>query len=157
MRHVIRSVKYLLALVVIFVAMMLLVGYTGQVKLTIAEQFDIFMTNNNGALKIALLVVLAAVYPFFGFIKRSVDGTVDEYRDKIIVAMESAGFAFVGERDGVMIFRASNILRRVTFLFEDKIEVRQQGDKIELSGVRRGVAYAAYCLDGFIQNSKRAE
>ncbi len=156
MRHVIRSVKYLLAMAVIFVALMLLVGSTGQIKLTAQEQLELFMANK-GALKLALLVVLAAVYPLFGFIKRSVDGTIEEYREQVIVAMQSSGFAFVEEREGVLIFRANTILRRVTFLFEDKIEVRQVGGAIQIEGVRRGVAYAAYCLDGFIQNSKRAE
>ncbi len=156
MRHFIRSVKYLVALAIIFAAMMLLVGSTGQIKLSLQEQIDIFMANN-GAMKMALLVVLAAIYPMFGFIKRSVDGTIVEYRQQIITAMQSSGFVFIEEREGVMIFRANNIFRRITFLFEDRVEVRQVGDMIQIEGVRRGVAYAAYCLDGFIQNSKRAE
>ncbi len=156
MKHLIRSIKYLVLMVTILVVVALFMRFNGSIELTPSEQFAIFMANN-GALKLAFFVLLAATYPLFGFVKRAVQGDITENRDQIIVAMETSGFTLREERDGVMIFRANTILRRIAFLFEDRIEVRQVGDNIQVDGIRKGVVYAVYCLDGFIKNSKRGE
>ncbi len=71
--------------------------------------------------------------------------------------MESSGFSLVEQSEERMVFRANTIFRRVAFLFEDRIIVTQKGDKIHIDGIRRGVVYVVYCLEGFIKNSKRAE
>ncbi len=153
MRHFIRSVKYLLMLVVIFVVVTLFMNFAGSLDLSLEEQFALFMANN-GVMKIIFLVVLSAVYPLFGFIKRDVEGDIVENYDQIIVAMETSGFSLKEKRDGELKFTANTIFRRLAFLFEDTITVTQRGDKIHIEGVRRGVVYIVYCLDGFIQNSK---
>ncbi len=54
----------------------------------------------------AVIVVLAALYPKFGFITRRVEGDVEEHREQILNAFRSAGFELVGEEEGVMRFRA---------------------------------------------------
>ncbi|MFI3333089.1 MAG: hypothetical protein SNH07_07145 [Rikenellaceae bacterium] len=143
-------------MMVVLVVVTLLMRLNGSIEITPSEQLAIFMANN-GALKLAFFVVLAATYPLFGFVKRGVEGDIVENRDQIIVAMESSGFTLCEERDGVMIFRANTILRRIAFLFEDRIEVRQVANQIQMDGIRKGVVYAVYCLDGFIKNSKRGE
>ncbi|MFR9494839.1 MAG: hypothetical protein SNI51_00435 [Rikenellaceae bacterium] len=156
MKHLIRSIKYFILMMVVLVVVTLLMRLNGSIEITPSEQLAIFMANN-GALKLAFFVVLAATYPLFGFVKRGVEGDIVENRDQIIVAMESSGFTLCEERDGVMIFRANTILRRIAFLFEDRIEVRQVANQIQMDGIRKGVVYAVYCLDGFIKNSKRGE
>ncbi len=138
-------------IVVIFTVVTLFMNFAGSLDLTPEEQFALFMANN-GALKILFLVLLSALYPLFGFIKRDVAGGVVEHRDQIIVAMEMSGFSLKEERDGKMLFGANTILRRVAFLFEDTITVSQEGESIRIEGVRRGVVYIVYCLEGFINN-----
>ncbi len=152
MKYTIRAVKYFLMIVLIFVVITLFMNFSGE--LSLEERVALFMADN-GALKLAFLVVLAAVYPAFGFIKRDVAGDIVENRGQIIVAMESSGFTLKDERDGVMTFRANTIFRRVAFLFEDSIEVSQSGDMIHIEGIRRGAVYAVYLLESFIANSKR--
>ncbi len=152
MKYAIRSIKYLLMLTLLFFAVTFLMNFTGSLTLSYQEQLDLFMANN-GALKISFFVVLSALYPLFGYIKRDVEGSIVENRDQIEVAMESSGFSFKEERDGKLLFGANTILRRVAFLFEDTIEVSQKGDKIHIEGIRRGVVYVVYCLDGFIKSS----
>ncbi len=139
----------------LFIVVTFFMNFSGDLQLTPQEQLSLFMADN-GALKIAFLVVLSFVYPYFGYVKRDVEGTIEEFRGQIDVAMESSGFTFVGERDGVLEYRANTILRRVTFLFEDTVTVSQQGGNIRIEGIRRGVVYIYYYLDNFIKNYRRA-
>ena len=43
-----------------------------------------------------------------------------------------------------MVFGANNIIDRIVMLFEDEIQVKQVGQEIEISGIRRGVARVLY-------------
>ncbi len=156
MKHTIRSIKYLILLMLLLLAVNAIMQFTGSVELTFQEQFALFMADG-GAMKLAFMVVLAALYPLFGFVSRDVEGSIEKHRDQIDVAMEASGFSFKEEREGELIYRANTILRRVAFLFEDNISVTQRGEAIHIEGVRRGVVYIVYCLDGFIKNSKRIE
>ncbi|MFR9503568.1 MAG: hypothetical protein SNH73_03860 [Rikenellaceae bacterium] len=157
MRYFIRSVKYLLMLITILVVITLFMNFAGDIELSYREQFDLFMVANNGALKICFFVMLSALFPLFGYVGRNVEGSVVENRGQIDVAMESSGFSFEREGDGKLYYRANTFLRRLTFLFEDVIVVEQRGENIHIEGVRRGVVYVVYCLEGFIKNSKRGE
>ncbi len=154
MKYFIRAVKYFCMIAGLFIVVTFFMNFAGDLDLTYSERMNLFMANN-GATKITFLVILSALYPLFGYIKRDVEGSVAEYRDQIDVAMESSGFSFAGEKDGELHYRANTILRRVAFLFEDTITVSQKGDKIHIEGIRRGAVYFVYCLEGFIQNSKR--
>jgi hypothetical protein len=64
------------------------------------------------------------------------------------------GFKYVGESDGVQVYRAMGILRRLMLRFEDRIELRQVGDSVEFYGLRGQVARVTYQLQGYI-NRKR--
>ena len=55
---------------------------------------------------------------------------------------------------GVLIFRAGTLWRRLLMLGEDEIRVSQYGQWIRLEGIRRGVARAAYRLESFIERRR---
>ncbi len=143
-------------LAVLFLAITYFVNTTGEIELSFGDKLQLFMAGD-GALKIVLFAILSALYPFFGFVKRDIEGSIEQHEGQIIVAMESAGFSLSKRADGKIYFHANTILRRVAFLFEDVIVVEQRGEMIHIEGIRRGVVYAAYRLEGFIENSKRAE
>ncbi len=155
MKYFIRAVKYLLMLTVVLLAITYFVN-TGEIHLSFSEKIAL-MIESGGTTRIFFFVLLAAVYPLFGFVKRDVEGDVEQNEGQITVAMESAGFSLKAKRDGKLYFSANTILRRVAFLFEDTIVVEQRGEKIHIEGIRRGVVYAAFILDGFIKNSNRGE
>ncbi|MFI3279218.1 MAG: hypothetical protein SNG49_05890 [Rikenellaceae bacterium] len=155
MKYTLRAVKYFCMIALLFIVVTFFMNFSGDLQLTPSEQWSLFMADN-GALKIAVLVVLSAIYPYFGYVKRDVEGTIEEFRGQIDVAMESSGFTFVRERDGVLEYRANTILRRVTFLFEDTVTVSQVGGSIRIEGIRRGIVYIYYYLDNFIKNYRRA-
>ena len=80
---------------------------------------------------------------------------MDEDRERIVSAFEASGFRAVSQTDELMVFRADNIVRRLTLLGEDEIEVRQYGQWVEITGIRRAVARVAYRLEMYMDNKRR--
>ncbi len=60
-------------LIAIFLVVTLFMNFTGSLDLTFSEQLALFMADK-GTFKITFVVLLAATYPLFGFIKRDVEG-----------------------------------------------------------------------------------
>ena len=154
MKYFIRSLKYFVALCVLCAAIMALNRLSGFATLTLEETFYVMFHTSRYATLFAAIVVLAALYPKFGFVVRKVEGDVEENREQIINAFKSAGFSLRGEEDGVMTFRADGPLRKLMLLGEDEIKVSQYGQWIQIDGIRRGVARVEYRLDSYIQMSK---
>ena len=105
MKYFIRSLKYFVALCVICVAILALMLATGTSALTLDQTVYVMFHTSRYATLFAAIVVLAALYPKFGFVVRKVEGDVEENREQIINAFKSAGFSLRGEEDGVMTFR----------------------------------------------------
>ena len=143
MKYFIRSLKYFVALCVICVAILALMLATGTSALTLDQTVYVMFHTSRYATLFAAIVVLAALYPKFGFVVRKVEGDVEENREQIINAFKSAGFSL---RDGP--------LRKLMLLGEDEIKVSQYGQWIQIDGIRRGVARVEYRLDSYIQMSK---
>ena len=112
MKYFIRSLKYFVALCVICVAILALMLATGTSALTLDQTVYVMFHTSRYATLFAAIVVLAALYPKFGFVVRKVEGDVEENREQIINAFKSAGFSLRGEEDGVMTFRADGPLYR---------------------------------------------
>jgi hypothetical protein len=154
MKYFIRSLKYFVALCVLCAAIMALNRLSGFATLTLEETFYVMFHTMRGMMLPAVIVLLAAFYPKFGFVQRKVEGDVGENREQIVNAFKSAGFSLRTDEDGVMTFRADGLLRKLTLLGEDEIKVSQYGQWILLDGIRRGVARAGYKLDSYIQMAK---
>ena len=78
-------------------------------------------------------------------------------RVRIDNAMRLYGFEYVGTEGDTLIYRAKGVLKRATFLFEDRLEVRNVEDGIEIVGIRRAVARVVYQLQAYIDNSRYEE
>lgn len=153
-RYLIRAVKYFVALCVLCAAIMLLNQLYGA-TLSFSQTLYVMFHTPRGLLLPAVILVLAFFYyPRFGFIVRDVEGDLEENRQQIVNALHSSGFKLVDEQEGVMMFRASTLWRRLLMLGEDEIRVSQYGQWVRLEGIRRGVARAAYRLDSYIEQSK---
>ena len=100
-------------------------------------------------------VALAAMYPKWGFIKRSVECTISEDREQIMAAFQASGYELVAESEGKMVFRADNIVRRLMFLLEDEVTLTQCGQSVEIQGIRRAAAHIVYRLDTYMTNKRR--
>ena len=152
-----RSVKFLVALVVLYAAAMWLMVRTGQTMLTPREMAMNLLLSTRGIILVTVVAVWAAVYPKVGFVTRRVEADMEADRERIVNAFVRSGYMPVGEENGVLTFRAANIFRRVRLLFEDKVTVTQYGQWIVIDGIRRSVAEIEMRLNTYMQNAKRDE
>lgn len=145
MKNLVRSVKYLIAFVVLYLGVV-------WISVMTSKGFDISMwdyilatlATSKGKVLVVAVLVLAAAYPRFGFITRRVERDFEQERDYIEQVFAGAGFSLKHKSEGCMVFRANNIFDRLVMLFEDEIQVKQVGQEIEISGIRRGVARVLY-------------
>ena len=155
MKYLVCAIKYFIAFCVLFVAITWLsmqlqpmegYGTLDLVKATLQSERGVWL--------IVAAVALAALYPRIGFLSRRMEGFLEEDREEVTKAFELTGYALVEEQDGVMKFRATNILKRLTLLFEDEITVIQYGQWIEIRGIRRMAARVIYRLDMLLQQKR---
>lgn len=158
MRYFIRALKYLvflLVMLVVFVWIMTLLDKN--ITMSVWEYIGYKFRGEGGMIMFLALVVLSALYPLFGYMSKRVSScNLKEDEVRIHNAMLVYGFKYVGERDGVQVYRTMGILRRVMLRFEDTIELRQVGDSVEFYGLRSQVARVTFQLQGYL-NSKRYE
>lgn len=154
MRYLVRSVKYLLFLVVLYIGLMALMNYTNTLAMPLEDTLYAQTHTWRGWVMLGAVVLLSATYPLFGFIRREVRGHINTHHAQIVKAFEVAGFRLCEEDGQRMIFRAEGVLKRLSLLYEDEIHVSQQGDKIQIEGIRRGVAKVVYRLVAYIENGQ---
>lgn len=130
---------------------------TGTSQLTAEETLRLLFSSDRFLLLGVAIVALSATYPRFGFMRRRIEGDLRAHRTQIETAFRQSGFAPVSETDDELRFRGDGFLRRLSLLFEDEIRVTQFGQWIEIEGIRRGVARAAYRLEGYIETVRRDE
>lgn len=159
MQYFVRAVKYLLFLCVLYVGlewlMLEFAPTEATAGYTIMDIMQLRFAESRGKMLVVALVVLAALYPRFGFMTSRVEGCNLE-RDGLRLdnAMFAHGFRLVEERDGVRVYRGDGIMRRLMLMFEDRIEVRSVDGGIELKGMRRNVARVVYQLQTYLHNSR---
>ena len=145
--YMLRSLKYFIAMLLLCAALMALMFLSGTSALTPEETLYVMFRSTRFLGLFIALVVLAALYPRFGFVCREIEGDVELNRTQIVNAFKSAGFSL----------RADGFLHRLLLLYEDEIAVSQHGERIRLDGIRRGVARVAYRLDSYIRTINRNE
>ena len=154
MKYFVRSLKYFCALCVLCIVLMGLMLMTGTSALSLDDTLYVMLHTDRYLMLFTAIVVLAALYPRFGFVERKVEGDVEENREQIVNAFRSSGFSLRSEEDGVMVFRADTLLQKLMLLGEDEIRVSQYGQWIVLDGIRRGVARVQYRLDSYIHMTR---
>ncbi len=100
--------------------------------------------SQRGRLMLAVIVVVAAFYPKFGFARRTVAADFTGDRELILSTFRANGFSLVREQDGTMVFRASSPLKRALLLWEDRIAVTDAGGSVVLDGIRKEVVKAEF-------------
>ena len=159
MRYFVRAVKYLLLLCVLYVGLEWLMLEFAPDKaiegMSLMELMQARFAESRGKMLVVVMVVLAALYPLFGFMRKRVDGCNYE-RDgaRFDNAMRAYGFKLVEDRGNIKLYGADTFLRRLTLMFEDRIEVEITNEGIEMRGLRRSIARVAYQLEVYLHNSR---
>lgn len=160
--YIIRVVKYLLFICVLYIAIewvnLMMSSSPNAADYDVWDILQLRIATDDGRMLIGAFVLLAVFYPLFGFMRKRVDGCSFEH-DMIRInnAMNLYGFKLKEDRGNVKIYQAENILRRITLMFEDKIEVSAVNGGIELKGLRRTVARVVYQLQTYMYNSRHEE
>lgn len=157
MKHLVRSLKYLFALVAVYFLAIYLMYVSGYITLSPLESVEALAASPNIQMEGLLLLAIVALYPKLGFITRETKGNIATHKQQIINAFAVNGFRLKSESAEELVFVQNNILKKITFLFEDDIHVTQKGEMISMEGNRRGVAYVIYRLEGYIANSDRSQ
>ena len=155
-KYIIRSVKYLIAFCVVYVAFMALVHYSEHAPITFAQRWQLMFATWRGWGMVVGTILLATTYPFFGFAKRSFKGNIVTNREQLDMAAEVAGLKFVSESNGELIYRADGF-RRIMRLFEDEVHIRQNGNFVEVDGLRSSSVRIAFDAERYITNKRRNE
>ena len=155
MKYILRSLKYLVVLCVLYVAMVWLKLVTEPMPISLWEAVSAYLSTDRGRLMLVCFVILAAIYPLFGFMRsRVADCSIVADRVRIDNAMHVYGFKLVEEREGALVYRAVGIVQRLWFIFEDRVEVRAVDGGVELYGVRRAVARITFQLKAYVANRR---
>ena len=156
MKYIIRSLKYLLVLCVLYVALMWLSSvstYGGAVDTMTLLRAQ--LSSERGVWLVVAFVALALFYPKFGYVRREVAGAdIEADRVRIDNAMQLYGFKFAEVRDGALVYRAEGVVRRLILLFEDEIVVRRTEGGVEVEGKRREAVRIIFQLSAYIDNKR---
>jgi hypothetical protein len=156
MKYIIRSLKYLFVLCVLYVALMWLSSvstYGGAVDTMTLLRAQ--LSSDRGVCLVVAFVALALFYPKFGYVRRGVAGAdIEADRVRIDNAMQLYGFKFAEVRDGALVYRAEGIVRRLILLFEDEIVVRRTEGGVEVEGKRREAVRIIFQLSAYIDNKR---
>ena len=156
MRYIVRSLTYLVLLCVLYVALVWVSYWAGsEPQVSPWLQIEAQLQSPMGRVMVVAFVVLAALYPLFGFMRMRIEA-MDLERDgvRLINAMQVYGYRLVEEVDGVKVFRADSFLGRLAAMWEDRIEVSVVDGVVELRGLRRTVARVGYQLRAYMHNSR---
>lgn len=156
MKYAVRSLKYLLFICVLYVALMWLSSistYGGAVDTMTLLRAQ--LSSERGVWLVVAFVALALFYPKFGYVRRVIEGAdMDADRVRIDNAMQLYGFKFAEVRDGGLVYRAEGVVRRIILLFEDEIIVRRVEGGIEVEGKRRQAVRIIFQLSAYIDNKR---
>ena len=157
-KYFIRSVKYLVAFLVLYVGLAWVMHYTGNPhNISFAERMEaMFNSGWRGWSTVVGIILLAATYPYFGYVRRRISGDITTDREQLNRAAEFTGLELVAENEGELVYRAKG-LRRFVLLFEDEVRVKQVGEEIEIDGLRRVTVRMAFDAERYITNKRRVE
>ena len=127
MRYLIRSIKFLVALFVIYLAAVWIMIEAGASMLTMRETLQVLVHTTRGIVLIVAIVVWAAVYPRIGFVSRRDEGDMTEDRERIIAAFISAGYVLRSEDGEQMRFRAAGLFHKLRCCSRTRLRFRSTG------------------------------
>lgn len=156
MKYIVRSLKYLLFICVLYVALMWLSSistYGGTIDTMTLLRAQ--LNSDRGIWLVVAFVALALFYPKFGYVRRMIAGAdIDADRQRIDNAMKLYGFKFAEVRDGALVYRVEGVVHRIILMFEDEIVVRKAEGGIEVEGKRRQAVRIIFQLSAYIDNKR---
>ncbi len=136
-QYLIRSVKYLIWLTILFMVVFLLMILTGGSQVGAAESLELLFGSSRGTMMICAIVFLALLYPRYGFVNREIRVDLSENRDVVLEAFSRSGYRLMEETEAGMVFRADAGWKRALLLWEDTLRVVPTPAGFAIEGLRR--------------------
>ncbi len=152
--YIVKSLKYFLLLCVLYAALMAVLYATNSAAVPIEELGNYLLFTTRGRVMIIVTLLLAALYPRFGFVEREIEGNITDDRERIVNVMRQYGMVLGSDSDGRMVFRAVGFSRRLRMLFEDRITITESNQRVRITGLRRVAVGAAFAIERAIHSSK---
>ena len=147
MKYLIRSVKYFFYFATLTTLIISVLVFIGAVE---GDINSIFEDGVNSIWKIAAFFVLvAAVYPKFGFVTRKIETTADwdTVKGTAKAYFLEKPFKLESETADCVTFRRRDIISRLTKMGEDRISLSRTDDGFILEGLRKDVFLYATGLE----------
>ncbi len=136
-QYLIRSVKYLIWLTLLFIVVFLLMILTGGSQVGPAESLELLFGSSRGTIMICAIVFLALLYPRYGFVTREIQADLPTNREAILEAFSRSGYRLTEESADGMVFRANTGWKRLLLLGEDTLRVVPTPAGFTIGGLRR--------------------
>ena len=147
MQYFIRAVKYFFYFAILTTFILLALVLIGAVEGNIESMFS---DGYNAIWKMAIFFVLvAAVYPKFGFINRHlyVDGDWDTVKNTALTYMSERRYILVSENSDEITFRCKDLASRISKMYEDTVTLKKTEDGYVLEGLRKDIIRLAAGLE----------
>ena len=135
-----RAAKYFVQITIIFVLIIGILMLSGMVSKDVAVAFRSGWKSVGYIF--ALFAVMSAVYPYFGYGKRTVraEGESSEHKAAIDEAMRERGYVPAGESPEACKYHLSSPVNRAARLWEDTITITPVLGGFEVEGLVRDLA-----------------
>ena len=156
MKYFIRSVKYFVYIVVIFVILVNIIFFTSQRQPGIDNFTDLF---KDGSLwqMLALFIAFSAVYPVLGYYNKKIytNNNFAAKKQSIIDYMTNGGrYMLTDDSNGRLTFRIKSPFIRFMRLYEDAIVIDYTSNPVIMSGLRKEVVRYSRNIETIIQSEE---
>lgn len=127
-KYIVRSLHYAIRLVLLLAIVFVILHFTGTLNTGGAGFFEALFMSTRGAILIAILILLAGLYPRWAFGAVRIEATVKENREQIMKAFEMSDYVLEKEQYPEMIFRAKTMKKKILMQFDDAMTVIEDSD-----------------------------
>ena len=146
MRYIIRALKYFVQITVIMTLILAALMLAG----VVSRDIDIAFRSGWKSVGyiLAMFAAVAAVYPYFGYARRSVAirGEYPEIREGILAALKGRGYMLEKEDRENLVFRLASPLARVARLWEDRLTFTRELGGYSIEGLNKDLVRVAGAL-----------
>lgn len=146
-RYVIRAAKYVVYLVVLFFVIFFVMDLINDKQVP----FWVMFSGSRGLVFSGIVIVFALIYPFFGFVKKTLTFDASSKVEEVVNVMNTCGFATAeASTPELQKFRARSTSKKVSMMWEDEVIIETIDGLSTIRGSRREVVKAAFRFGTFI-------
>lgn len=137
MKYIVRAIKYFFYLMIILV---LIIAILVAAHIVEADISKMFVHGYDSLWQIAIIMaIFAAIYPKIAFSTRTahIQGSPEDYRDKLLQVMDLHGYRVEKEDGGVISFIKRSPFTRAVKMWEDRLVCSPTPEGLEISGITK--------------------